>query len=166
MVELRDYRMEYISEFLRLRNNPKIYIQGFDRTPDPYKFQDAQELFNSQMEKRVGERFLIFFQNNFCGEIGIWLKDDIYRCNAEIGYFIGEPFWGKGIATRAVALMTAYVFSTFDVVRIVASVFEYNQGSMRVLEKNQFVLETIQKQGVIKNGLLLDNYIWVKFRSN
>ncbi|WP_417236945.1 GNAT family N-acetyltransferase [Bizionia paragorgiae] len=164
MVELRNYHLEYIPDFVKYRNNPKIYKQGFDKTPDPYTYEHAKELFIIQIEKKIKERFLIFSEDEFCGEIGIWLKDDVNRCNAEIGYFIAEPFWGKGIATQAIALMTEYAFNAFDLVRIVASVFEYNIGSMRALEKNDFILECVQKKGVVKNNKLLDNYIWVKFR--
>jgi RimJ/RimL family protein N-acetyltransferase len=164
MVELRKYDLEYAAEFARHRNNPKISNNGFDRTPMPYTTKDAIELFIQQMGKEKPERFLIFWNDQLCGEIGIWLKEDIFRLNADIGYFVAEPFWGKGIATKAIKLMTAYTFENFDVIRIVAGVFAHNIASMKALEKNGYVLECIQKKGVIKNEKIIDDYIWVKFK--
>ncbi|WP_165872220.1 GNAT family N-acetyltransferase [Tenacibaculum sp. M341] len=79
--------------------------------------------------------------------------------NAEIGYFISKKFWGKGLATKAVKKMTEYAFENFDIVRIVAGVFDFNKSSMKVLEKNGYYLEFIRKNAVIKNGKIIDDYI-------
>ena len=164
MIELRNYKIEYAEEFANHRNNPNISINGFDRTPNPYTVAHATELFNQHIGKLPAERFLIFYDNQLCGEIGIWLNEDIYRLNAELGYFIAEPFWGKGIATEAIRMITEYTFANFNIIRIVAGVFEYNKASMRALEKNGYVLESIKKNGVIKNDKIVDDYIWVKFK--
>ena len=128
MTELRKYQLEYAEEFARLRNNPNISANGFDRTPNPYTLDDALELFKRNIDKNPAERFLIFSNGELCGEIGIWPKDDIHRLNVEIGYFIGEPFWGRGIATEAIALMTGYVFENFNVIRIFEGFFEKNKS--------------------------------------
>jgi RimJ/RimL family protein N-acetyltransferase len=165
MVELRKYQVEYVEEFAKYRNNPNISKNGFDRTPNPYTINDATELFNKQIDKIPAERFLIFWDNQLCGEIGIWLNEDIFRVNADLGYFIAEPFWGKGIVTEAIRLMTEYTFNSFSVIRIVAGVFEHNKASMRALEKNGYILESIHKKAVIKNGQIIDDYIWVKFKN-
>jgi ribosomal-protein-alanine N-acetyltransferase len=97
-----------------------------------------------------------------CGGIGLLLKEDIYKMNVELGYWIAEAHWGKGIATVAVRQMTDYIFEHFAINRIVAEVFEYNRPSMRVLERNGYYLQTVSRKGVLKNALLIDNYIWVK----
>ncbi|MCL9806630.1 GNAT family N-acetyltransferase [Flavobacterium amniphilum] len=164
MTELRSYAFEHLEDFVKHRNNPNIAKNGFDRTPFPYTIEYATELFERNVDKNPAERFLIFHDNQLCGEIGIWLRDDIQRLNADIGYFIAEPFWGKGIATEAIRLMTEYTFKTFDVIRIVAGVFEFNKASMKALEKNGYILESIHKKGVIKNNEIVDDYVWVKFR--
>ncbi|TCI90599.1 N-acetyltransferase [Tenacibaculum sp. M341] len=91
--------------------------------------------------------------------MGITLKKDVFRLNAEIGYFISKKFWGKGLATKAVKKMTEYAFENFDIVRIVAGVFDFNKSSMKVLEKNGYYLEFIRKNAVIKNGKIIDDYI-------
>ncbi|MFC4816692.1 GNAT family N-acetyltransferase [Flavobacterium sp. GCM10023249] len=164
MIELRPYAFEHLENFVLLRNNPNIAKNGFDRTPYPYTTEYATELFSKHVGKNPAERFLLFYNNQLCGEIGIWLRDDIYRLNADIGYFIAEPFWGKGIATEAIKQMTEYTFNTFDVIRIVAGVFAFNKASMRALEKNGYILEAIHKKGVIKNNEIIDDCIWVKFK--
>lgn len=81
----------------------------------------------------------------------------------EIGYFVGEQFKGRGIATEAVGIMLDYIAGNFDVVRVYAEVFAFNKASMRVLQKNGFYLECIRRRSVIKNNVLTDDYIWVKF---
>jgi RimJ/RimL family protein N-acetyltransferase len=164
MVELRAYQHEYIDEFVKYRDNPNIAINGFDRTPIPYTIEFAMQLFNVHVGKSPAERFLIFYNNRFCGEIGIWLNEDVLRLNAEIGYFIAEPYWGKGIATEAIRQMVDYTFSHFNIIRIIGNVFEHNKASMRALEKNNFILEAIQKKGIIKNNLIMDSYVWVKIK--
>ena len=99
------------------------------------------------------------------GAIGIILGSDIQRLTAEIGYWLGENYWGKGIATEALKQTVDYVFKTFpEIVRIWAAVFEYNKPSMRVLEKAGFEFEGIRKKGAVKNGLVIDEYVYVKFR--
>ena len=85
--------------------------------------------------------------------------------SAEIGYWLAEPFWGQGIATEAVRQLVEYTFYYFDIVRLYAEVFETNKASMRVLEKNGFYLEGVRRKAVFKNGLLMDDFIWVKLRS-
>jgi [ribosomal protein S5]-alanine N-acetyltransferase len=78
---------------------------------------------NIQLDKNLSQRFFIFYNNELAGEIGITIQDDVHRLCAEIGYLIAEPFWGKGLATQAIAKLTEYAFTTFDIVRIAAGVF-------------------------------------------
>ncbi len=105
----------------------------------------------------------ITFQNEVVGSIGVMTKDDVYRKSIEIGYFLGEAHWGKGIATLAVGLLLQYIKMNFDVFRVYAEVFGHNIASMKVLEKNGFHLEGIRQKAVIKNNIILDDYVWVKF---
>ena len=98
------------------------------------------------------------------GGIGLILNTDVYAYSAEIGYWLGEPFWNQGIATEAVRQMVEYCFYYFDIIRIYAEVFEINKASMRVLEKIGFYLEGVRRKAVYKNAILMDDYIWVKLR--
>ncbi len=166
MVELREYNQEYAETFAEYRNNPNVLNNGYDKTPNPFTLTDAIDFIKIQMEKNPPQRFLIFWDNQFCGEIGISIKEDVFRLNAEIGYFVAEPFWGNGIATEAIRLMTEYTFENFNIIRIVAGVFGFNKASMKALEKNNYYLESTRRKAVIKNGQTIDDYIWVKLKDD
>lgn len=163
-IELKDYKLSIAEQFAKYRNNPKIWNNGYDTVPNPFTLQNAKDFITPQLEKVPAHRKLIYWEQQFVGEIGITIQQDVFRLGAEMGYFIGEPFWGKGIATKAIQLMTDYVFSTFEVIRIEAGVYDFNKPSMRVLEKNGFYLESIKRKAVFKNGVILDDYIWVKLK--
>jgi ribosomal-protein-alanine N-acetyltransferase len=92
------------------------------------------------------------------------LGTDIFRHSAELGYWLGESFWSKGLATEAVQLITKYALDTLKISRIYAGVFETNPGSARVLEKSGYFLECRQKKSVIKDGRLLDQLMYVLVR--
>jgi RimJ/RimL family protein N-acetyltransferase len=164
-MEFKSHSIDLAKEFAELKNVPEILNNGYDKTPNPYTEQDAIEFITKEVEKQLQERFLIYCNNEIAGEIGITIKEDVFRLNAEIGYFISKKFWGKGLATQAVKKMTDYTFKHFDVVRIVAGVFDFNKSSMKVLEKNGFYLESIRKNAVIKNDKIIDDYIWVKLKN-
>ena len=91
------------------------------------------------------------------------MQKDVYRESAEIGYWLGAPYWGKGIATKAVALVTHYGFETLRLNRIFTGVFSFNKASMRVLEKNGFTKEGIFKRAVVKNGITYDEHRYAKW---
>lgn len=163
-MEFGPHRIDFAKQFAKMKNTPDILDNGYDKTPNPYTEKDAIEFINQEIEKKPTERFLIYWNNEVAGEIGITLKDDIFRLNAEIGYFISKNYWGKGLATQAVKKMTEYAFEHFNVVRIYAGVFDFNKSSMKVLEKNEYYLESIRKNAVVKKGKIIDDYIWVKLK--
>lgn len=164
IVELRNYQIEVAEVFAKYRNNSNILDNGYDKIPNPFTLADANEFIASQLTIEPAQRKLIYYDHQFAGEIGISIKKDVFRLSAEIGYFIAEPFWGKGIATQAIKMMTEYTFKNFNIIRIEAGVFEFNKPSMRILEKNGFHLESIKKRAVLKNGKILDDYVWVKLK--
>ena len=163
-MEFREYSLECAAGFAMIRNNPVILNNGYDKTPNPFTTEDAISFFKNQLGLKQPHRFLIFEEGELAGEIGISIREDVFRLNAEIGYFIAERFWGRGIATAAIEKMTDYVFEKFNIIRIVAGVFEFNKASMKALEKNGYYLESIRKNAVIKNGKIIDDYIWVKLK--
>jgi len=166
VVELRNYSLDFAEKFAEYRNNETVLNNGYDKIPRPFTLKDAVELINLQLENKKPNRFFIFCDGEFAGEIGATVKEDVFRLNAEIGYFVAEPFWGKGIATEAIKLITDYIFANFDTVRVVAGVFDFNKASMKALEKNGYYLESIRKNAVIKNGQIMDDCIWVKLKSD
>ncbi len=132
--------------------------------PYPYLIKDARSFIAAQQLKDPAENFAIQYGDEVVGGIGILLKEDISRLNAEIGYWLAEPFWGRGIITAAIRLMTSYAFTSFNLNRIYAEVFAHNKASMKALEKNRYYLECIRKNGVIKNDTLLDDHIYVMLK--
>ena len=161
-VILRLWKIEDAQALASIANNRNIWNNVRDRLPSPYTVKDALEWIGHTQKENPKTNFAIEYKGMLAGSAGCILKDDINRKTLEIGYFIGEHFWGKGIATEAVKLITEYVIKEFKPVRIYAEVFEHNKASMRVLQKNGFYLETISRKAVIKNNAVLDNYIWVK----
>jgi [ribosomal protein S5]-alanine N-acetyltransferase len=162
MVIIRPWKEQDIAELARVANNKKLWDNLRDRLPHPYTENDAVEWIRMQSNIHPITNFCIEVEGRVAGSIGIMPKEDIHRISAEIGYFLDEDLWGKGIATEAVKQLLDYIEEHFDFVRIFAGIFEPNKASMRVLEKNGFHLESVQKKAVIKNGIILNEYIWVK----
>jgi len=109
--------------------------------------------------------FGIDYINEYVGNISLVPCEDIYRKSAEIGYFIGEPYWNKGIVTTAVNLITDYGFNYLGIVRIQTGIFEYNTASQRVLEKCGFLKEGIFRKSVYKQGKLWDEVRYAKLKA-
>ncbi|WP_435353175.1 GNAT family N-acetyltransferase [Emticicia sp. SJ17W-69] len=143
-------------------NNYKVWRNLKDIFPYPYTLSDAYEWIKIAADSHTN--FAIEVKGKAVGGIGILLKDDIYKKNAEIGYWLGESYWGKGIISSAIDEIVSYTFNKYDINRIYAGVFEYNLASMRVLEKAGFHQEAILKKSLVKEGQLLDEHIYAKFR--
>lgn len=150
-------------------NNALIFNNVRDMFPHPYTFENAQEWigFNVSTNNQNSTSFTIDVEGKAVGAIGVILQQDVYRTNAEIGYWLGEAYWGKGITTEAVKLMANYAFHHFSHLhRLYAGVFAHNQPSMRVLAKAGFRLEAIHREAVIKNGKILDEYLYALLRTD
>jgi ribosomal-protein-alanine N-acetyltransferase len=160
---LRPWCPEDAGQLALLANNKKIWLNVRDRFPHPYTVGNAVEWIASTKDQQPAQTLAILADGKIAGCIGVLLKEDVYRKSIEIGYFIGEAFWGKGIATTSVSLFIDYIKKHFDVLRVYAEVFEHNRASMKVLEKNDFHLESIRRRSVIKNNVIMDDHVWVKF---
>jgi [ribosomal protein S5]-alanine N-acetyltransferase len=164
---LRPWSNKDAPELARLANNKKIGDNLRDGFPFPYKQKDARKWLASILPENFPPRFFAIIVNNkLAGSIGLVLKTDIYRKNIEIGYFLAEEYWGKGIATKAIKAATSYAFREFDIVRIYAEPYSDNQGSRKALEKSGFKLEAILKNYVIKNGIIKDSCIYSVLRED
>ena len=151
-ITLRPFREEDLESIQKLGNNPTIASNLRDGFPHPYTMEDAKLFLELAMNADPINRFAILENDVHVGNIGLHLQTDIYRKSAEIGYFVGEPYWNRGIATEAVKLIVEYGFREWDINRIFAGVFSYNLASARVLEKAGFVYEGTFKNAVTKNG--------------
>jgi RimJ/RimL family protein N-acetyltransferase len=109
--------------------------------------------------------FAIEYNYKFCGVIGLVPLQDVYSKSAEMGYWIGEPFWGMGLVVKSIKLIVQYAFNEVGFIRLNSSVFAYNTASMRVLEKSSFTKECIAKNAVVKNGIICDEHRYVLLKS-
>jgi ribosomal-protein-alanine N-acetyltransferase len=142
-----------------LANNKKVSANLRDFFPFPYSEKEAAIFINLTKKEVPQTTFAIIYQDVFCGIISLVQQKDIYKKSAEIGYWLGEPFWNKGIITVCVKLITHYGLNQLELIRIYAGVFACNSGSMRVLEKNGYVKEGIFKDAIFKNGVVIHNQL-------
>ena len=163
-VRLTKWNDDDIEALISLANNKNIADTLRDRFPYPYTIEDAKWWVDFQKNLDPKQNFAIRVNDKLAGGIGCDPQHDVNRKNIEIGYWLGEQFWKKGIASEAVKKMTAYIFMNFDVLRIFAPVFEINKASMKVLEKAGYHLEAIHKKAVIKNEVIMDEYLYVKLK--
>lgn len=145
-------------------NNRHISINLRDRFPYPYTRADAELFLDAAWAQQPESDFAIASRREVIGGIGYHRQSDVHRLTAEIGYWLGEPFWGRGIATRAVHALTEYVFVTTPLVRLYAHVFEWNPASARVLEKCGYRLEGRLRHSVLKDGRIIDQLIYGRVR--
>jgi len=145
-------------------NNRKIWMNVRDHFPYPYLRGDAMRWVQHASHNLSQTVFAIVVNGNAVGSIGLVPKDDVYRKSMEIGYWLGEEFWGNGIITEAVGAVSNYAFEQFDIVRLYADVFEWNKASIRVLEKNGYVFEARLKKAVFKDGKISDALMYAKIK--
>jgi [ribosomal protein S5]-alanine N-acetyltransferase len=166
MLNLRPFRKGDEYDIVKNANNRKIFDNVRDRFPHPYTSEHAQQWVEYCLT--LPERdicFAVEYKAELVGAVGVVLGEDVFRINAEIGYWLGESFWGRGIATEAVRQMTNYTFDMYpNIHRIWAGVFAHNKASMRVLEKAGYQLECIRHQSVIKNNVIEDDYVYIRHR--
>lgn len=155
-VSLRRFTLEDKPSLIKMANNWNIVKNLSDAFSQPYTEEDADQFIQSSIDVVPTTRFCIEKNGEYVGNIGLHPDSDIYRKNAEIGYFIGEAFWGQGIATQAIKMMVEYGFKELKIHRIQAGVFDYNGASRKVLEKAGFEYEGTAKDGVFKDGKFYD----------
>jgi ribosomal-protein-alanine N-acetyltransferase len=164
MVKLRPWQMSDAERLTELANNYKIAKFMRNIFPHPYGIENAK-MFLSSIEKDKPVRvFAITVNNEVIGGTGVHPQDDIFSNNAEIGYWIGEHYWGKGYMSEAIHLITDHAFKNFPVNRVWLRIFGNNPASMKVAEKAGFTFEAKFDKTLLKNGELLDEYIYAKRR--
>jgi RimJ/RimL family protein N-acetyltransferase len=161
---LRSWRSGDEPSLVRHADNRNVSRNLKDRFPSPYTAADAHEWIAHASAQVPPTSLAIVVGGAAVGGVGIELGTDVFRRSAEIGYWLGEPFWGRGIATEALRAMTAYAFERFDICRLEAGVFDWNPASARVLEKNGYVLEGRARLGVIKDGRMGDRLLYALVR--
>jgi [ribosomal protein S5]-alanine N-acetyltransferase len=137
-------------------NNYKVWINLRDAFPHPYAKRDAREYIRSVLHRKPETSFAIVVDGEAVGSIGYIMHVDVERVSAEIGYWLAEPHWGRGIVTEALAAVTRQAVEAHGLTRIYAVPFAWNAASCRVLEKAGYVLEARLRHSAIKNGQLID----------
>ncbi|MDR0791758.1 MAG: GNAT family N-acetyltransferase [Chitinophagaceae bacterium] len=154
---LREWRLQDVKSLVENANNINIWKNVRDYFPHPYTEKDAEKFIQSVIHQpKPYTIFAIEIEGKAVGGIGIIPQEDIYKITTEMGYWLGEKYWNRGIMTRAVKQMVEYTFKKFSVTKIFAAIFEYNTASMKVLEKAGFTKEAILKKAAIKNGKTID----------
>jgi RimJ/RimL family protein N-acetyltransferase len=144
----------------RYANNRSIWLNLRDRFPHPYTLHDAVAFIEHVQEQSPPTVWAIDVAGEAIGTLGIMPRSDIERISAEIGYWLGEPFWGRGIMTEALRAVTEWSMRQFQLKRIYALPFTANAASCRVLEKAGYMCEGRMRKAAIKDGQVLDQFLY------
>jgi [ribosomal protein S5]-alanine N-acetyltransferase len=161
---IRDWSNDDTSSLARYANNRKIWSNLRDAFPYPYSLDDAALYISRALQKQPRTAFAIASKSEAIGSIGLMPGQDVHRFAAELGYWLAEPFWGKGIMTQAVKALSEYAFNELGFCRIYAEPYTTNPASARVLEKSGFVLEAVLRANVVKDDRVLDQFLYAKVK--
>jgi len=159
-ISLRAWATSDIDNLVKHANNPNIAKNMTNAFPHPYTQEAGLAFITMANSKKPLSIFALCLNNEAIGGIGMHPQQDIHEKCAELGYWLAEPFWGKGIASKAVLKMIDFSFLNFDIVRLYARPFSSNIGSQKVLEKCGFKLEARLKKSIFKNGVYMDELIY------
>jgi RimJ/RimL family protein N-acetyltransferase len=159
-VTLRAWRASDAASLARHANNQKIASQLRDRFPHPYTIADARQFIQSVAGARPTMLFAMIADGQAVGGIGFFPGADVERFSAEIGYWLAEPYWGRGITAEAIGLLSAYAFETCNMLRLFALPFADNAQSIRVLEKAGYTREALLRSSSVKYGQVRDQCLY------
>ena len=163
--KLRSWNINDVSSLVKHANNSHIADFLRDIFPFPYTRNDAEFFIQHIITNPANLVLAIDFNGEAIGSIGVHFQNDVYRYNAELGYWLSEMYWRKGIVSECVNALVKYTFENYDTKRIYACVFENNIASIKVLEKCGFIREAIFKNAVSKKGIIMDEYVYALLHS-
>lgn len=164
-VRLRPWRAGDEEALVRIANDRAVWINMSNRFPHPYTRADAEAWVAKAAQPSPDQRHLaIVFGSELAGGLGWTRLPDLRTRTAEIGYWLGQPYWGRGIATEALRQGSAQAFRDFDFVRLQASVIDWNPASRRVLEKAGYTLEARHRQQGFKDDRVCDLFLYALLR--
>jgi ribosomal-protein-alanine N-acetyltransferase len=165
IVVVRDWQESDAPELAAQANDRRVWLGLRDAFPHPYGIEDARRFIGVAMGMSPRTFLAVEVDGHVAGGIGYVLHGDVERVSAEVGYWLGHAFWGRGIATTAVRLLTRHAFEVRpELRRLYAMPFATNAASARVLEKAGYVREALLRQSVIKDGRALDQFIYAILR--
>lgn len=163
---IRKWRIDDKSDLAIILNNPKVLNNLRDGLPYPYTENDAEDFIRAMLsaDKNNTFAFAIALDDKAIGSIGVFRQDNIHCKTAEMGYYIGEPYWGNGYMANAIKQVCEYVFEKTDIIRIYAEPFAHNIASCRALEKAGFQYEGTLKSNAVKCGNIVDMKMYALVR--
>lgn len=161
---IRSFRSEDLESLVRYANNRNVWLGLRDLFPHPYTVENGLAWLAKVKQDDPVSNYAIASAQEVIGGIGLGLQTDIHRLSAEVGYWLGEPFWGRGVASEAVRAFTGHAFAAYDIVRVFAYVYSNNPASARVLEKAGYELEGRLRKAVLKDGRILDALIYARLK--
>lgn len=160
---IRDWREEDAPSLAKYANNKEIWQNLRDAFPHPYYIEDAERFIAMTLQQKPTTIFAIASATEEAiGGIGLTIGTDVHRYTAELGYWLAETFWGKGIMSEAINKFTDYAFKNFKLHRIYAEMYAANLASVRVLEKAGYKFEGKLRAGAFKDGVILDQFLYAK----
>ena len=163
---VRSFRETDAAELARHANNRRVWLQLRDRFPHPYTLDDARGFIAFARGADPETAFAVTAGDLPVGSIGAVLREDVERYSAEVGYWLGEAYWGRGIATRALVAFTRFAFSAYGVERLFAVPLAANTASCRVLEKAGYRLEGRMRRSAVKDGVVQDQLLYAILRGD
>lgn len=163
-LRLRHLRRDDAAAVTRLVSDRRVWLNLRDVVPHPYTQQHGRDFVDRQVSSDDPDAVAIVLDGELVGLVGAHPMVDVHRYVAEVGYWLGVPYWGQGIATRALRAVVDHVFATTELLRLEAHVFSSNPASARVVQKAGFTLEGVLRASVVKDGRVLDRMMWAKLR--
>jgi ribosomal-protein-alanine N-acetyltransferase len=157
---LRPWKRSDSIPLAKYASNKKIADNMRDGFPFPYTLEDASTWLDMALKESKHILLAIEVDGEAAGGIGILFKDNVYRLSAEVGYWLGEVHWRKGITSEAIRALCRHVFENTEIIRIFADIFSPNIASMRTIESAGFHLEAVNKKAVFKNGIIMDQHVY------
>lgn len=161
---IRDWRIDDAKSIARYANNRKIWLNLRDAFPSPYALANAEAFITRATQSVPGTFFAIATETEAIGSIALTPGQDVHRFTAELGYWLGEPFWGRGIMAQAVRAICRYAFEEIGLHRIFAEPYITNPASARVLEKAGFICEGVLRASAVKDGRVLDQLLYARVK--
>lgn len=163
---IRKWRLEDAESIAEMLNDRGVLDNLRDGLPFPYTPADAREYISAMLnaDETKTFAFAIAVEDRAVGSMGVFRQENIHARTAEMGYYIGRPYWGKGIMTSAVIQTVDYIFQHTDILKLFAEPFARNNASCRVLEKAGFCLEGTLKSHAVKNGEILDMKLYARIK--
>lgn len=165
---LKKWELSDAADLAAAISNKKVQDNLRDGLPYPYTERDGREFISSMLSANEKDTFAfaVTADGKVIGSIGVFRQGNIHRQTAELGYYIAEEYWGRGIITRAIKQICEYVFANSDIIRIYAEPFAYNTASCRALEKAGFYCEGTLRANAVKNGKVVDMKMYSRLKTD